>query len=428
MSVYPNVLIVSNTCFSYTGNLGRTLSNLFEGWPADRLSQLYFHSGVPGGEVCRSYFRFSDADALRSVIDRKHRGLEIDARSGQDVRCAADQIAAYGYSLIRGEKSSVVRLAREVWWSLSNWDSPRLRAWVRGRAPQVILFVVGDCLFTYRIVNRLADDLDIPVVPLCLDDYLSDADGSRYSIGNFLQKHILKQAAATMDRSRFLLTACEGMSRDYAQKYGRECREIYTVASKPEAPAGGGREICYFGNIGLGRWSSLLAIGKAVRSLGLDGIHVYSGEKPGAAEKWLTVENGIFFHGSIPYQEVKEKTARSILLLHVESFDQSDAERVRYSISTKIADGLASGICIFAYGPAEVNSIQYLKRNHAAYVVTDEKDLAAGLREILEDDGLRGEVIRNAVNLARTNHSREHNQRVLLEVLNDSLDAGPVEG
>lgn len=423
-SEFPNVLIISNNCFSYTGNLGRTLSNLFEGWNPDRLAQIYFHDDLPNGKVCHNYFRFSDMDAIKSVVNRKHHGTVMNDWTS----CAEDDndmTTTHGYALAR-RKNALVRLARESWWLLSHWDSPTLREWLRRISPQVILFAVGDCIFAYRIVNKLARDLNIPVVPFCLDDYLSEPYEHQSVMARRLQSMILKQASATIDRSKFLLTTCKRMSQDYAQKYLRECREIYTVASQPVEPAPVDKTISYFGNISLGRWKSLLAIGQAVKFLGFGGIHIYSGEDLGDTEKWFTEENGIFFHGKISYQEVKEKIAKSTLLLHVESFEKHYAATVRYSISTKIADSLASGVCLFAYGPEDVNSIQYLQQNNAAYVVTEEKSLTDGLREILEDTKRRTDIIRNAVNLAHLNHSKEHNQAVLLEVLKGSVAADPV--
>ena len=53
----------------------------------------------------------------------------------------------------------------------------------------------------------------------------------------------------------------------------------------------------------------------------------------------------------------------SDLLIHAESFDNEFKQIVKNSISTKIADSLASGVPIVAYGPEGIASIDYLIKN-----------------------------------------------------------------
>ncbi len=77
------------------------------------------------------------------------------------------------------------------------------------------------------------------------------------------------------------------------------------------------------------------------------------------------------------------------------------------SISTKIADSLASGICLFAYGPDEIESIKYLKGNNAAVVATSNRELKKKLLDVLNDYKLREEVIKKAQDLANNNHVKQ---------------------
>ena len=65
-------------------------------------------------------------------------------------------------------------------------------------------------------------------------------------------------------------------------------------------------------------------------------------------------------------------------------------ELVRFSVSTKIAESLMYGPCLIAYGPEGIASIDYLKENNAAYVISRPEDLEKGLEEILTNKELRG--------------------------------------
>ena len=89
----------------------------------------------------------------------------------------------------------------------------------------------------------------------------------------------------------------------------------------------------------------------------------------------MTLENGIRYHGPINSERVKEVMAKSRFLIHTESFADNMRHSVMYSVSTKIADSLASGTCIIAYGPKEVASMAYLAENNAAFCITDDDDI-----------------------------------------------------
>lgn len=113
----------------------------------------------------------------------------------------------------------------------------------------------------------------------------------------------------------------------------------------------------------------------------------------------------------------------STLLLHVEDMDNKmNIDRVKYSISTKIADSLASGTCLFAYGPAGVASIDYLKQNKAACVVTVKEKLEESLRELINNSDLRQSYINNALRLANERHNPEKNKRRFMEIISSAIN------
>ena len=90
---------------------------------------------------------------------------------------------------------------------------------------------------------------------------------------------------------------------------------------------------------------------------------------------------------------------------------------VRFSVSTKIAESLMYGPCLLAYGPEGIASIDYLKENDAAYVITQPDRLAEGLTEILSNAKLREQIMGNARALAARNHDPEVNSKKLYQWL-----------
>ena len=106
-------------------------------------------------------------------------------------------------------------------------------------------------------------------------------------------------------------------------------------------------------------------------------------------------------HEWIPYEELQRVFQRADVLVHVESFDNVFRRWTRYSISTKIADYLMSGRCLFAYGPAEGAALCSIQENGAGVVVSrrDKVLLEEKLKEMLLNAAARaacGERARKA--------------------------------
>lgn len=56
MIPYKRVLVISNNCFSQSNSNGRTLGNLFHGWPKENLAQMCVIAQDPNWELCDNYF------------------------------------------------------------------------------------------------------------------------------------------------------------------------------------------------------------------------------------------------------------------------------------------------------------------------------------------------------------------------------------
>lgn len=413
---FPRVLVISNVPFSLDNNAARTLTGLFEGWDPQQLAQLYFRPERPNNTVCKKYYQFTDADALKSVFDRKRVGNIIE-----EVKLSSEFHEDKGafsevYSYAHNNRSAFLTLARDMVWKFSAWKSDVLKRWISSFKPDVIFFVLGDGIFTYRIVNWISEEYRIPVVTVVYDDFFLGYDEDKGASYRLRSRMLNYWAHRTIDGMPYLFTTCEMMSRTYERIFDSRCVELYSAASRP-MKVRTGTAISYFGNIGLGRWKQLIAIGKTLQKLGYPGVDVYTKEELPEILSQLTPDNGIMFHGGIPYEQVIEKTAESLAVIHTESFDAEIKERVRFSVSTKVADMLASGVCPLVYGPEDVASIDYFRSHDAGCVITKEEDLLSGLKQLLEDGAWRRGKIENALVLARQNHEPKQVRKRLLKIL-----------
>ena len=94
---------------------------------------------------------------------------------------------------------------------------------------------------------------------------------------------------------------------------------------------------------------------------------------------------------------------------------------VAYSVSTKIADSLASGTCLLAYGPAEIASIEYLKENKAAFCITEEAELEEGLVSLIGNSELQSALVQNALTLAKRRHNGSINRQMIKDTLEEII-------
>ena len=81
------------------------------------------------------------------------------------------------------------------------------------------------------------------------------------------------------------------------------------------------------------------------------------------------------------------------------------------------------GPCLLAYGPEGVASIDYLKENKAAFVISEPDKLKKELKKILSNGHLQNQILKNARALAARNHSSELNSQKIRLCLEQAIDA-----
>lgn len=418
------VLVISHNVFSFTSNMGRTLANFFKSFPCEDIAQLYFHTQVPTTDICKNYFRITDFDILRK---KKRvtgtRFSETDIRKDLISERVDEGVEAQIYQFGRKRKPWMY-IDRNMLWGLGKWKNDRLKEWIDEFDPDIIFFASGDYTFAYRIAMWASSYKKIPIVTYVCDDYyfLSRKSVSPlYYLNRFDYKRTLKKL---FKKHKNTVMICDELSRDYKKEFGINPTTIMTASDLTggvlkETANNEKIKISYIGNLGYNRHLALTEVGRALLNL-YDGevlIDLYSTEKRRQITKHLTKENGIDFHGGISAAEVKKVIEKTDILLHIESMDKINREKVRYSVSTKIADSLASGKCLFAYGPEEVASIQHLIQNNCAIVATSEEELKTALKVAFEDSEKRETVCKNAVKTAEKYHSGEINDRMFKEVL-----------
>lgn len=426
-----NTLIISHNVLDKRTAMGKTIAAFFTGWESENLAQLYVHSEVPTMDMCSRYFRITDSDALKSLVPGKN--TEVGRRFTEtqvDTQRASSRtdsgIKHKIYSFCRRRTSSIY-LARNTMWRLSHWYTESLKNWIREFSPDVIFFAAGDYAFAYDIAYTIAKDFRLPIVMYICDDYFINYQNPKSLLGKPVHKDLMRSVRRCMEHTASIITICDKLSDAYRKLFDKPIYTVYTGSSKKGDVCADGEGVVYLGNLGFTRHKSLVDIGRALKSISeKTGKHyhldVYSAETREEILSELTEENGIVFHGAVGSEEVNRIISQSRLVVHVESFEPENVRKVQYSISTKIADLLASGHCILAYGPGNVASMEYLRDQGAACAVTDKDLLEEELADILDNQERRTRIIHAAQMLAEKNHDGQMVAQRVREIIVSGIE------
>ena len=401
------VLLISHNALGKENNMARTLENQFMGLRGEQIAQLFFSDEEPNSEYCTNYFRISDSDVFRSIFSKKEAGNSIYVKS-----CVCtDKKDAWIKTKIRkkGNRRPVVYFIRNLIWSLGKWKSKKLDEWLDEFKPDIIYFASGDYAFSYKVTLYIAKRQKIPVIIGCYDDFYIDKRKTINPLYNITYHNLMKKAKELFEYSSAFTAVSDMMTVEYSKLFKKKGYTVYTPTNLLNISNNSNKteSIIYAGNLGHGRAEQLISIGRAVKKIGIPGmdhIDVYSGEIRKEITEKLTAENGINFCGKVSVKKVQELMLSSKYVIHTESFDEIFKRRVKYSLSTKIADCLASGACIIVYGPKEVTPVLYLEKNKAACVISDEASLENKLKELFLSDEESNRICANARELAYKNH------------------------
>jgi len=423
------VLIISQPVLSKTNNMGKTLMGYFRDFSPDDISQLYLHEGIPENtDVCEKYYCFSDSDAMKSILNHKIQGKSFTKESEVFKKKDAEEVAEKDeiYKLGAAHKAWML-FVRDTIWKLSSWKNRELLKWLDRTGADVIFFAPGDGAFIYRIADEIARYLHKPLVMVCMDDFFVNNRTQNEVLGKLRQKCFMKVVHKTVKNCDAIFTICDEMNDIYSNLFGKKCFTLHTATENKDLHLNPtANHISYIGNLSCGRYQSLIEMGKALSEMQDERlpkfIDVYSGTKEVKCTEPLRNASGINFCGEIPAESVLEVMANSLAVIHTESFEPKMTNLVRFSVSTKIAESLMYGPCLIAYGPEGIASIDYLKENNAAYVISRPEDLEKGLEKILTNKELREQIVRNARALALKNHNADVNPRKVRKWLQEVVD------
>lgn len=419
------LLIISHNPISTQSNMGKTFLSLFSQFPKESLCQLYIYPTLPNEDRCSGYFRITDKQILNRILKGAKAGGPIAPEqigAGQGI---FEDVADEAIYRNRKNKSALRRLLRDSMWRLGRWYSRELEQWLDKEQPDSIFVAPGVAKFLYDIALTIARKRNIPIITYICDEYYF-VKKPAWGLDRLRLRLLQAKIRKLLHSSAHLVVISQELKEAYAQEFGVETTVLMTGTAYPIAqqarPASNPQSICYFGNIRCNRYLSLAQIGHTLdainRHRGTDyRLNIYSAEKNPDILRTFEGIQSVQLCGFVSGEAFDEAFRSADFLLHTEAFDEASMDFVQHSVSTKIADSLASGIPLLAYGPAQVSSMQHLLRHDCAITATSQDQLRTMLETAFEDEARRQQVASNALQTAKEYHDSRQVSLRLQEII-----------
>jgi len=426
----PKVLILSHNPLSKNQSNGKTIYSMLKYIPKENLAQVYLTTDTPDFDLCNNYFQIDDFDILRKLFYGKEFGRSVKSKDiSEQIHFKEEVRNSLILNIIRHTKGPLFNILRDSLWMIIGYREKLLRQFIMDFNPDILFFQSSGNVFSFRIAQWIIRVFKLGLIMETTDDYL----GKKLTINPLfwiLNNRLNAEYKMISKRASMIIVISEEMKREYSKKF----HSNYYVAMnsvKIENKLINNKEercdslrILFSGNIELNRWKTILLLSKTIEKIDfikielniytLSNINRYVKSKFAGMKKTR-------FHKAVDAEQLIDIRNNSDILLHVESFDFRSRYITKFSISTKISEYLASGKAILAIGPADVESIRYLKREKVAEVVThpNKKDIENAIKRLMSAE-YRIELGQKGIVLAHKNHDIE---RVACDIANAINDA-----
>ena len=415
---YPKLLIVSRLNWD-DNSVSNTLTNIFSDYDPDKIARIYIETQQPNTKCCHLFYQISEFSLVKKfwkwgiktgrVLNTKTE--EINTRN--DIATAKQELSAMKF--VRGHRSWVFSLFREIIWLLGGWKTKELKKFIADFDPDIVWLDGSPLILMNRLNNYVYKIAKKPMVTFLMDDVYC-YESCPNAVSNVFKYFLRKQVKQTVEHSRHVFVSSLKMKEEYDRIFGVEstfitksfdANTLKTNVDKIHKPV----RMVYLGNVLIGRLESLIHIAACMKEINKNGqklqLSIYTNDIiPKEKMKHLLVDNGIKICPPVAYDKVPEIIAENDVQVFVESMEGKNMAIARLSFSTKIIDYIQSGKCILAVGPKDVAPIEYFRNEDAALVASTKEGLMQVLLRLTDESVIR-QYAEKAVACGKRNHDRE---------------------
>lgn len=398
-------------------SFGNTYSNIFGKMEDIEIAHIYTLNGKPDFEknVTR-YYHIKEEDVIKSFFSsRQDRpvGKEIDIQDFEESKKTykKQKGSFYSRALFFGKNHHWILLfwAREIAWKYGNINYKGIIDFVNDFNPDIIFLPFGNIYNTNRIALYIKEQTGLPMVMHMAMDHYSLKRVSfnpLFWIDRFLKRRMIR---ALSKKTEVIYCISKRLKNELEASLKVPCKVLYKIpenkrSCEPYNVIHKPIQFLYTGNIYANRWKVLALLANSLKQMQFGHLDIYTANPiTKRIGESLNIEGFAKIHEPVSQDEVIRLQNKADVLVHVESFDVSNRLLVRCAISTKIMDYLSVGRTILAIGPANIDSIDFLRESNAAMIANSERELIKILNDINGDENRLYDYSKRGANYVREN-------------------------
>lgn len=417
----PRILVVTSNNFNQVSGGGITLTNLFRGWPADRIANLHEDHTQEDQSVCQNFYPLSQEEIVwawpfslvRSwgeVLAKDPGGRESggSGTTALSVDRGEDEPGWRGW--VRGLTGDGIPRSVRI--------TDRLAAWLAAFRPEIIYSFLGS-MAQIRLTRELSRRYRKPVVVHIMDDWPA-VIYRRGPLALVLRRLVQKEFAEILRGASLRLGICEDMCEEYRLRYGYPFQPFHNALdmerwlpyAKQNWKAGSPFIIRYVGSIVPdGQRDGLRDVCDAVAGLRVCGaaieLWVHAPREQVAYLGAGSLSREGFRLADPPGPDIVARVLSGADLLVLPfNFDARSSRYIRLSMPTKVPAYLVSGAPVLIYGPPGIATVRYAARDGWGHVVSHPgvATLKRELAWLMVNEAERERLGRRGQELARQNH------------------------
>lgn len=417
MTDFPRILVFGQPFNNFSGG-GITLSNLFRGWPKDKIASLWapWDATQSSDDVCKIKYRIGREDRFwmfpfylfkkpfppsgPGTTDNNESTLVEKSRSGIKAALSGRLLNPFLYWLGQYNRSSKITI------------STPMRSWLSAVNPDVLYFQVST-LEGIRFANHLIDYLNIPSVIHMMDDWPSTIS-MKGVFASYWRRRINKEFILLLSKVGLCLSISDAMSDEYFKRYKRKFIPFHNpvdlssfvhpqyIKHLPDKDF----RVLYIGRIGTANKTSIEFFARTVSLMKENGqsieFHLYTKDIEDNALSELKDFSGIKVFPTVPHESVPGLLSEYDLLLLPLDFNEAGLRFARLSIPTKASEFMISKTPVLVFAPKETAVSQLFEYNKCGLCVSEKSSeaLQKALFSLKSDLDLRAEISNNAFKYA----------------------------
>ena len=402
------ILILSMSPLRMDNTVGNTYANIFDNMDNVEFASIYCKSGKPNVNFVNKYFRITEAELIKNLKNKNYRVGKVVKKEDDTEQILEKRT----YYIARMFRFKIFFWLRDLIWKVGRWKSEALDKFIEEFKPDVIFAPLDNNHTLNEVIQYVHRKAQCKLAVYAWDDIytLNQFSVSPFFwIDRFYQRGAIKNTVKESDK---VYVISELQKQVYDKCFDIDSDILfkgYDFEDRPQYEMNKTIKILFTGNLGYKRWEQLIKLAMVLNMINADGIkaQLYIYSKTALRKSiinQLNLEKSSFFMGAVSHTDAMRLQEEADILLHVESFVKKYNKLVRLSFSTKLVDYFKKAKCIFAIGPKDVASIDYLVKNDAAVAAVNSKEIETKLVELINNKHMIHEYAYKSWECGKKNH------------------------